>query len=144
MDISERLRAERVRLKLTQEEMAALGGLSKLAQLRYEKGERKPDSAFLATLADAGVDVLYVITGERSKPVPPQELLPPEDRELLERFHDLPKRMQTAIDDVLLSAWLASNDRRRDLEEMRRMLEEQRAKGEAPPTDAAPAPATDD
>ena len=60
--IAERLREERKRLGLTQERFGAEGGVGKLAQLNYEKGERSPDAAYLSAIALAGVDVL---TGER-------------------------------------------------------------------------------
>lgn len=64
--IGARLRLERHRLQLNQTEFAALGGVRKLAQLRYERNERAPDAQYLLALAQAGVDVQYVLTGERS------------------------------------------------------------------------------
>jgi transcriptional regulator with XRE-family HTH domain len=63
--IAERLREERKRLGLTQERFGAEGGVGKLAQLNYEKGERSPDAAYLSAIALVGVDVSYVLTGER-------------------------------------------------------------------------------
>ncbi|CAG2152588.1 helix-turn-helix domain-containing protein [Ralstonia mannitolilytica] len=63
--IAERLREERKRLGLTQERFGAEGGVGKLAQLNYEKGERSPDAAYLSAVALLGVDVSYVLTGER-------------------------------------------------------------------------------
>lgn len=36
------------------------------SQSNYEKGTRKPDTEYLAAIARAGVDVLYVVTGVRS------------------------------------------------------------------------------
>lgn len=65
MGISERLREERERLGKTQPEFGALAGVKKQAQLRYEKGERSPDAAYLSAAASSGVDVLYVLTGRR-------------------------------------------------------------------------------
>lgn len=65
--IGERLRAERERLRLSQPELGVLGGVQKLAQINYEKDKRKPDAAYLAAVADAGVDVLYVLTGQRGQ-----------------------------------------------------------------------------
>lgn len=66
MDIGIRLREERERLGMTQESFGQAGGVLKRALIRYEKGERAPDATFLAALAAAGADVLYVLTGERS------------------------------------------------------------------------------
>lgn len=68
--IAERLREERTRLGLTQERFGAEGGVGKLAQLNYEKGERSPDAMYLSAISKAGVDVLYVITGNRMVPPP--------------------------------------------------------------------------
>lgn len=72
--IAERLREERKRLGLTQERFGAEGGVGKLAQLNYEKGERSPDAAYLSALALVGLDVSYVLTGERlAAPMTPDE-----------------------------------------------------------------------
>ena len=51
---------------LTQERFAVLGGVLKRAQLNYEKGERQPDSEYLSSIAAAGADVLYILTGTRA------------------------------------------------------------------------------
>ena len=70
MNISDRLREERERLGLNQVEFGSIGGVKKLAQINYEKGERHPDSAYLAAIAAAGADVLYILTGQRSSAQP--------------------------------------------------------------------------
>ncbi|SDG22055.1 Helix-turn-helix [Onishia taeanensis] len=64
--IAERLREERLRLELSQTELAAAGGVGKTTQINYEKGARNPDSAYLSALAGIGLDVQYVLTGLRS------------------------------------------------------------------------------
>ncbi|KFC07096.1 DNA-binding repressor [Trabulsiella guamensis ATCC 49490] len=63
-DIGYRLKEERERTGLTQEEFGEIGGVKKLAQHRYEKGKRSPNAIYLAYLASAGVDVLYILTGQ--------------------------------------------------------------------------------
>ncbi|AOJ11687.1 helix-turn-helix domain-containing protein [Burkholderia mayonis] len=63
---SQRLKEERQRLGLNQTAFAALGGVSKDAQLNYENGSRRPDSTYLEAVAAHGVDVLYVLTGQRN------------------------------------------------------------------------------
>lgn len=60
---SERLREERIRLGLSQEAFGALGGVRKQAQIKYEQGERKPDSDYLEGIAAAGANVDYILTG---------------------------------------------------------------------------------
>lgn len=61
--IGSRLRSERERLGYRQPDFAALAGQSKQSQIRYEAGERSPDGDYLAAIAAAGADVLYIITG---------------------------------------------------------------------------------
>lgn len=50
---------------MTQDALAAAGGVQRRAQANYEAGERVPDASYLAGVAAAGLDVLYVITGQR-------------------------------------------------------------------------------
>jgi len=69
MNFGDRLREERNRLVLTQTALGQIGGVQGRAQRLYEQGERRPDSDYLAAVAAAGVDVLYVLTGKRSTPV---------------------------------------------------------------------------
>lgn len=69
MGICERLRSERERLGLSQMDCGERCGVGKQAQLRYEKGERHPDSLYMAAFAGIGADVLYVLTGQRSVPL---------------------------------------------------------------------------
>ncbi len=60
-----RLREERERLGLTQEALAALCGVKRLAQSQYEKEASFPTVRYLAALAMAGVDLGLVIFGRR-------------------------------------------------------------------------------
>lgn len=64
--IGKRLREERVRLGLNQDEFVALAGIQRRTQTNYENDVRAPDAAYLAALAEHGVDINYVITGIRS------------------------------------------------------------------------------
>lgn len=66
--IGERLRAERQRCRLTQLDLAERAGVSKTTQVNYEAGKRSPDAPYLGVAAEAGLDVLYIVTGERAKP----------------------------------------------------------------------------
>lgn len=63
--MGERPKEERERLELNQTQMGAVGGVKKLAQIDYEKGLRFPSADYLVALVGAGVDVMYVLTGER-------------------------------------------------------------------------------
>ena len=64
--IGARLKDERRRLSLNQEDFAAVGGVKKPSQIAYEQGKRSPDIAYLMAVAAIGVDVLYVLTGKIS------------------------------------------------------------------------------
>lgn len=101
MDTGVRLREERERLGMSQEAFGAMAGVRKQAQLLYEKGERSPDARYLSAIAAAGTDVLYILTGQRSVPVPPQALLPEGDRILLDNFHHAPEGVQAGIKQTL-------------------------------------------
>lgn len=81
VQISERLAEERLRLGKTQKEMAALGKVGDRSYWHYEKGERSPDAEFLENLAQAGADVLYILTGQRAA-----GLLQPDEAALLDNY----------------------------------------------------------
>lgn len=65
VEFSARLRQERKAKRLNQSDFGALGGVGLQTQSRYEKGETEPSAAYLADLAHSGVDVLYILTGQR-------------------------------------------------------------------------------
>ena len=70
-NIFERLREERERLGKTQEEFAAVAGVTRRPYVEWEKGTGpSPSAQNLAAMAAAGADVLYILTGQRSQPVP--------------------------------------------------------------------------
>jgi transcriptional regulator with XRE-family HTH domain len=79
--IGERLREERERLGMNQTQFAALGEVSKRAQITYEKGESTPDAAYLNAMAKVGADVQYIVTGVRSVAA-----LMKDETELLEHY----------------------------------------------------------
>ena len=67
MSIGKRLGEERDRLGFSQEDLGEIGGVKKNAQFQYEKDKRSPSADYLASVAIAGVDVAYVLTGIRSQ-----------------------------------------------------------------------------
>jgi len=66
--IGSRLRQERVRVGLTQRQLGLLGGVAANTQGFYEKDMRSPRADYLSRILEAGVDVVYILTGT---PVPP-------------------------------------------------------------------------
>ena len=87
MTIGERLKEERSRLGFNQTDLAALGGVGKTTQINYEKGNGSPDALYLSAVAEKGVDVLYVVTGERK----PQfaDSITAEEADLLKHYREL-------------------------------------------------------
>ncbi|MHC3433679.1 helix-turn-helix domain-containing protein [Delftia lacustris] len=84
--IGERLKTERERLGLAQPAFAEIAGAAKRTLIDWEKGVSSPTAVQLAALAGAGVDVLFVLTGERSKAIAPSAALPPRQRALLDNY----------------------------------------------------------
>lgn len=75
-----------------QADFAAVAGVAKTTQFNYEKGERSPDAAYLAAIADKGVDVLYVVTGKRTPAA--ADAISEAEADLLEYFRQLSESEQ--------------------------------------------------
>ncbi len=65
--IGNRLIEERKRLRLKQSEFADAAGVSRTTMSLYGTGKFQPGSAVWAKLHAAGVDIIYVLTGERQQ-----------------------------------------------------------------------------
>ena len=104
MNLHERLKFERERLGHSQTAFAALAGASKHAQINWEKGAASPNATALAAWAEAGVDVLYILTGQRtggaSAPAPARAVSE-GDRVLLDNFHAAPAQVQAGVKTTL-------------------------------------------
>ena len=87
-EIPVRLKAERNRLSLSQQQFADLGGVSRKSQMRYENSITTLDMAYLRRLSLHGVDVLYVLTGQCNTP---------EEAHLLSIFNAAPAAVQVAV-----------------------------------------------
>jgi len=88
-EICNRLREERERLGMSQAVFGELGGVKANAQGNYEKGDRFPDAAYLAAVAGHGVDVLYVVSGERSRVA--ADSITADESTLLTHYRQLPE-----------------------------------------------------
>lgn len=93
-----RLTEERKRLGFSQEDFAEICGVKRIAQGRYEKGARQPDSNYLMAASQAGVDVTYLITGIRSPEQPAGELLTPRKVALLDNYDHLTESDKAALE----------------------------------------------
>lgn len=65
MSIGERLREERERLEFNQPDFAGFAGTTKQTLFSWETGGSSPKAEQLEKLAEHGVDVYYVLTGQR-------------------------------------------------------------------------------
>ena len=92
-----RLKEERKRLGLKGGQLAQLGGVSAVSQSGYETGKQLPGAAALAAIAAVGVDVQYVLTGQRSA----DPVLTPKERLLLAAWKAASPELQTAVLAVL-------------------------------------------
>lgn len=101
MSIHERLKSERERLGLSQPRVAELLGVGKTTVINWEKASSAPDAVQLSAFAAAGADVLYILTGQRSKQVPAEALLPEGERTLLDNFRHAPAGVQAGVKTTL-------------------------------------------
>ena len=89
-----RLKEERKRLRLTQQEMADACGISKWAQLYFEKDQNMPGGAYLLAAHARGVDITYVLLEQRME-------LDPSEAALVAAFRAAPQDMRAAMLDNL-------------------------------------------
>ena len=103
-EICDRLREVREALGLSQQALAERCGITARSQRNYESGERLPDAAYLAAIAAAGADVLYILTGQRAGGAaapPPPRAVSEGDRILLDNFHAAPAQVQAGVKTTL-------------------------------------------
>jgi transcriptional regulator with XRE-family HTH domain len=67
MSFGKRLAEERKRLGLKQAEFVARLGIDVPRQSLYENDRRELRADYLARIAEAGVDIVYVVTGRRGE-----------------------------------------------------------------------------
>jgi transcriptional regulator with XRE-family HTH domain len=99
MPIGERLREERERLGLTQPNFASIASTTKQTLFSWESGKTAPDGFQMARLSEAGVDVLYVLTGQRDRPV-----LTAEEQTLLSYYRRATSERRDAALGALIGA----------------------------------------
>lgn len=91
--IGDRLREERIRLGLSQDEFAAVAGVQRRAQGNYERGERAPDAVYLASVAARGADIQYIVCGIRTVP-------DAQHQDDLKRMSDAWETLELALEKV--------------------------------------------
>ncbi len=93
-----RLRHERKRLGLTQDEFAQACEVAKGTQVNYEHDSRTPDASYLALAVLVGADVGYLITGQYAG-----SNLAEDEVTLLRRYRRQSSRNKLALHHLLAS-----------------------------------------
>ena len=96
--VGERLREERDRLGLNQTDFGVAAGVSRGTQKAYELESSSPDIRYLSTLQGMEVDVLYVLTGERS--TMDADGLTAEEAKVLEQYRTMSPESRASVERV--------------------------------------------
>ena len=99
MSFGTRLAEERKRLGLKQAEFAVRVGTDVPKQSLYENDRRELRADYLARLADANVDVIYVLTGHRMEGTPLSE----QATRLLSAYLCLPEPTQRSLAEFIVT-----------------------------------------
>lgn len=84
--LGDRIKSERLRLNIQQLAFAEACEVSRGALLKWEKNEAAPNAQALGLMSKLGVDVLYVVTGQRS--TESEATLAPAERALLQAWRE--------------------------------------------------------
>jgi transcriptional regulator with XRE-family HTH domain len=100
-----RLKSERTRLSLKQNELASMCGISREMWGKYERGIAVPGGDVLVSFAQAGADIQYILTGEKSGGV----ALSRDESELVQHYRKAPLVVKAAALAALTAG--GSNER---------------------------------
>jgi transcriptional regulator with XRE-family HTH domain len=92
LNLCDRLKEERERLGFTQPVFAAQAETKKGSIINWEKGASSPTAVQLEALSKIGVDVQYVVTGQRS-----EAALSPELSGLIALYQKAPWAVKAAV-----------------------------------------------
>ncbi|MDP3652443.1 MAG: helix-turn-helix domain-containing protein [Rhodoferax sp.] len=84
MHIFDRIKEERERLNYNQTDFAAVAKATRKTLFNWESGSGSPSAEALAAWAAVGLDVLYVVTGARTRPTH----LPADEQMLLDCYRE--------------------------------------------------------
>ncbi len=98
--IGSRLKEEREqRLHWSQEYLAGIVGSSRRAVVEWERGASTPGADAITLLGEAGMDVLYVLTGTRTPTA--RAALSPEEKALLDNYKNADDEGRAAARRIL-------------------------------------------
>nr|WP_286171169.1 MULTISPECIES: helix-turn-helix transcriptional regulator [Pseudomonadota] len=99
----ERVKNERKRLGLTQQEIANICGVHRVQWGRYERGEQGLDGEPLKKFGETGASISYILTGERSNVTPVGHIVSPnndkvdDESELVNLFRSMNASQQRLL-----------------------------------------------
>ena len=96
--IGARLKSERERLGLAQEDLASIAGASRRSVVEWDRGATVPGADALALLAQKGVDVPYVVVGVRGETS--SSTLSPDEVALVDDYRKTTSEHQRTLRDV--------------------------------------------
>ena len=102
MEIFEKIKEERIRLGLTQAELALAIGATRRSVINWECGDAQPPAQILASMDAHGIDVLYVLTGRRSAPI--ESTLDRRGQALVDNYINSPEEGKRVIESTALFA----------------------------------------
>ncbi|MBN1085319.1 helix-turn-helix transcriptional regulator [Erwinia aphidicola] len=105
--IGSRLREEREKTGMSQDAMSSVFGVSTKTWGKYERGVTAPDAGTLNLLGtQCGLDVFYVLYGNRSKSIPD---ITDDEIELIKTYRAAPLMVKAAALAALTAGSSASN-----------------------------------
>lgn len=101
---------ERARLGFNQADFGRLGGVGRTTQVNYESGHTSPTVEYLLALAGHGLDMLYVLTGQRG--IDTVGVLSAEEAALVDNYRAAGPAHQASLRAV--GASFAEQDKRKE------------------------------
>lgn len=106
MSLGDRLKEERVRLGYSQPKFAELVGASKRTQIGWEQGRSSPPGDALSIWANEGMDVTFVVTGEKREVEIDRNRVRVATEAVLEALDEAGRRLPPkAIAELILAAY---------------------------------------
>ncbi|EDU0501367.1 helix-turn-helix transcriptional regulator [Salmonella enterica] len=93
-DIGQRLREERERLGFSQTAMSKVCGVAFRTYCDYEAGKSEPKASTLASLAEFGVDILFVLSGGKT---PKIDGISEDEQEVVKMYREAPLTVKAAV-----------------------------------------------
>lgn len=102
VSVGDRLKEERKRIGLRQEDLAQACDVARRSQILFEKDQHLPGGAYLIAADALGMDVRYVLTGRRG-------ILPPDEMQLVEAWRQAGQAARNSVAATLSVQAMSNN-----------------------------------